>query len=228
MLHVRQLCYKLIHLSRCEITICWLKMDPCDTWVWFAINTFALAMNCVLMSRTLFCLIASQTLGDVNLKAAPVDMVLWSALTTFLDMTDTHRVNAYKSHAHFTHCFLAAKQQMLFGRKLLLCTILCQLFCQSQCHRLEMVWKKKMFAGIVFTSTLQWWDFEKNVPITDLPNVVGLEKEKNYSRFISYVFDPNVIPSYQWNFNLSNHEEGLKQFSTIWHLSAVKANIPAV
>lgn len=73
-------------------------------------------MNCVLMSRTLFCLIASQTLGDGNLKAAPVDMLLWSALTTFLgeghavDMTDTHRVHAYKSHAHFIHCFLAAKQ----------------------------------------------------------------------------------------------------------------------
>lgn len=88
--------------------------------------------------------------------------------------------------------------------------------------------RKKMFACIVFTSTLQWWEFEKNVPITDLPNVVGLEKEKNYSRFISYVFDPNVIPSYQWHFNLLNHEEGLKQFSTIWHLSGVKANIPAV
>lgn len=92
-----QLCYKLIHLSRSEITIFWLKMDPCDTWVWFAINTFALAMNCV-KSRTSWhaimerfddfsqwgsCIQVSRTFYPLLSGSKAIDVVWQKALTLY-------------------------------------------------------------------------------------------------------------------------------------------------
>lgn len=150
-------------------------MDPCDMWVWDIINKFALAKNCVLMSRTLlsYC---QNCLWMANLSATLVHMLLWSALEKegddgFSSVLLTWQLARHNTgmcvhththtslHTHFHHIFLIWKLWMLLDSKLLLGDIFVLMFffflSKSVCHTLNSLWKKNICLKVKVTIPLK-------------------------------------------------------------------------